>query len=177
MKKMVAIFAALSASTVLAAGGRCVRNPFWPEGYSGVMTPISAEPRPVPAQKPVEAVPRVEKPVPGQTMAGVKPATKVKLPPKPQEATDDDWLAARGTIRMGGTIMARDVKGGERVCAMLNGHAYVDRDLISANYREWRFTWRVLGLSDGGTLRLERVRVRRTSPSAKVGIPVKEREK
>lgn len=174
MKKMAAIFAVLSASTVLAAGERCVRNPFWPEGYKGVMTPISAEPRPAAAQKPVEVKPEAEKSA--AKPAEVKPVVKVKPPPKPKEATDDDWQAARRTIRMGGTVLARDEKGVERISAMLNGHAYVDHDFISANYGEWRFTWRVLGLSDGGALRLERVRVRRTSPSAKAGIPVKERK-
>ena len=43
---------------------------------------------------------------------------------------------------------------------MINGRVYSDGDLVSANFEGMRFTWRVKSLSDSGTLKLQRVRMR-----------------
>ena len=52
---------ALLASMAMEGGAaEGLRNPFWPKGYVGEMTPISAEvrPKPKPAPKPAEAQPK-----------------------------------------------------------------------------------------------------------------------
>ena len=48
----------LAVATASAAEG--LRNPFWPKGYVGEMTPISAEARPKPKPKPKPQVPKVD---------------------------------------------------------------------------------------------------------------------
>ena len=42
----------------------------------------------------------------------------------------------------------------------INGNIYADGDLVSANVNGLRFTWRVKGLTETGTLRLQRIRMR-----------------
>ena len=48
----------LAVATASAAEG--LRNPFWPKGYVGEMTPISAEARPKPKPKPKPQAPKVD---------------------------------------------------------------------------------------------------------------------
>ena len=53
------LFVMLMASvTTTAAEG--LRNPFWPKGYVGEMTPISAEVRPKPKPKPKPQLPKID---------------------------------------------------------------------------------------------------------------------
>ena len=64
------------AATVCAAEG--LRNPFWPKGYVGEMSPISAEvrkkPKPKPAPKPVAVQPKVDPKVVAAKAAAEKAA-------------------------------------------------------------------------------------------------------
>ncbi len=56
MKFPFHLWAIMVATAVHAAPSEGLRNPFWPQGYKGVTSPISAEPRPKPvvAPKPAE---------------------------------------------------------------------------------------------------------------------------
>jgi hypothetical protein len=64
MKTMVAhVFCAalaVSFSVATASAAEGLRNPFWPKGYVGEMTPISAEARPKPKPKPKPQAPKVD---------------------------------------------------------------------------------------------------------------------
>ena len=61
MKSLAAIFAMLAAGTLLADAPAAVRNPFWPIGYEGKTTPISAEVRAKPAPPPEPKKPSPKK--------------------------------------------------------------------------------------------------------------------
>jgi hypothetical protein len=50
----------LLASMTLVAADEGLRNPFWPKGYEGERTPISAEVRKKPKPKPKPKVPKVD---------------------------------------------------------------------------------------------------------------------
>ena len=78
-----------------------------------------------------------------------------------EKITDSHWRQARKTLKVSGTFEAMDVKTGrERQSVLINGKPYGDGDLISTNHDGNRFTWRVGGITEGSTLRLERIRAK-----------------
>ena len=77
-----------------------------------------------------------------------------------ERATSRNWAAARKSLRIGGTVLARQPDGSTKSSVFINGRDYVDNDLVSVNFEGQRFTWRVTGLTGSGTLKLQRVRVR-----------------
>jgi len=50
--------------------------------------------------------------------------------------------------------------GVHRSSVFINGRDYADNDYVSTNFEGHRFTWRVTGLTESGTLKLQRIRVR-----------------
>ena len=126
-----------------------LRNPFWPIGYEGDREEISAE-----ARVTVKAVQETKEE--DQTARAEQETRQRAL----EQATSRNWIAARRTLRIGGTVFAKQPDGSTRSSVFINGRDYVDNDLISINYEGRRFTWRVTGLTDNGTLKLERVRAR-----------------
>ena len=74
--------------------------------------------------------------------------------------TSRTWVAARKKLRIGGTMLAKQPDGTTRSSVFINGRDYVDNDYVSISHDGNRFTWRVTGLTEKGTLKLERVRSR-----------------
>ena len=127
-----------------------LRNPFWPIGYEGEREEISAEPRVV-----VKAAPEAKDEK--EETAKAQQETRQMIM---ERATSRNWAAARKSLRIGGTVLARQPDGSTRSSVFINGRDYVDGDLVSVNFEGQRFTWRVTGLTGSGTLKLQRVRVR-----------------
>ena len=137
----------MSCATVIIAA-MLLRNPFWPIGYEGEREEISAEPRVA-----VKAVAEAKE----ETQTAAQQETRQL--DMAREASRN-WVAARKSLRIGGTVLARQPDGSMRSSVFINGRDYVDNDLVSANFEGHRFTWRVTGLTGSGTLKLQRVRVR-----------------
>ena len=140
----------MSASFLLVAA-LLLRNPFWPIGYEGEREEISAEMRVTP-----KAAPKPKKNA--QTAKAQQEESRKEV--KEKKATVQNWVAARKTLRIGGTVFAKEPDGSTRSSVYINGRDYVDNDLVSVNFDGYRFTWRVTGLTENGTLKLERVRAK-----------------
>ena len=138
----------MSCTTVILAA-MLLRNPFWPIGYEGEREEISAEPR-VAVKAAAEAKEET------QTARAQQETRQLDMA---REASRN-WIAARKSLRIGGTVLARQPDGSMRSSVFINGRDYMDNDLISVNFEGHRFTWRVTGLTGSGTLKLQRVRVR-----------------
>lgn len=185
MKNLLLTLSVLLALTVVGAesitnapptshpvAGRPVRNPFWPIGYEGRRETISAEVRDVPKKKDASTaenkVVKKEDPVAAAAEAAAAEARRLaaEAARKAAEArariiTEKHWTDARRALRIGGRLKVEETDGSQTSCAMINGNAYVDGDLVSFNHGPNRFTWRVTGLSDTNTLMLARVKARR----------------
>ena len=138
----------MSATTAILAA-MLLRNPFWPIGYEGEREEISAEPR-VAVKAAAEAKEET------QTARAQQETRQLDMA---REASRN-WIAARKSLRIGGTVLARQPDGSMRSSVFINGRDYIDNDLVSVNFEGHRFTWRVTGLTGSGTLKLQRVRVR-----------------
>lgn len=138
--------------TNTVASARAVRNPFWPIGYEGERAVISAENR-VPAPARSADVPD-------------EPDSTISTMPT-EIATPQHWIAARRSLRVGGTVIVHDDGGGTRTSVIINGNAYADGDYVSITHHGRRFTWRVMGLTDAGVLKLVRMRARLADAPAK----------
>lgn len=149
----------MSATAVLVASAILLRNPFWPIGYEGEREAISAEPRVV-----VKAAPEPKEEV--QTAKSQQETRQREM----KRDTSRNWVAARKTLRIGGTVLAKQPDGSTRSSVFINGRDYVDNDLVSINHDGHRFTWRVTGLTEKGTLKLERVRSRPLQDSRLKGV-------
>lgn len=120
-----------------------VRNPFWPQGYEGERTVISAD----------SVVVRPDAAVQDDEAAQAESGYEI--------TTSRHWVAARKTLKIGGTIIAKADDGSVRTSVVINGYPYTDGDLLSVTHDGRRFTWRIGGLSDNSVLKLIRVRVKR----------------
>ncbi len=149
----------MSAAAVLLASAILLRNPFWPIGYEGEREAISAEPRVA-----VKAAPEPKEEV--QTAKSQQESRQMEM----KRDTSRNWVAARKTLRIGGTVLAKQPDGSTRSSVFINGRDYVDNDLVSVNHDGHRFTWRVTGLTGKGTLKLERVRSRPLQDSRLKGV-------
>lgn len=131
-----------------------LRNPFWPVGYIGEREPITDKPK-------IEIKTTSESTEEEDTKTSVTAEAIAAA----NEAADDQqftsrlWIAARKELKIGGTMRTMDDNGGHQ-SVTINGRIYGDGDLISFNHEGRRFTWRVKNLTEGGTLKLVRVRVR-----------------
>ena len=137
-----------------------LRNPFWPIGYEGEREEISAEAR-VAEKTPPPPEPKEEV----QTAMSQQESRQKDM----ERATSRNWIAARKTLRIGGTALAKQPDGSTKSSVFINGRDYVDNDLVSVNHNGHRFTWRVTGLTENGTLKLERVRARPIENSSPKG--------
>ena len=131
-----------------------LRNPFWPVGYVGEREPITDKPK-IEIKATSEAA----------TEEDTKTSVTAEAIAAANEAADDQqytsrlWIAARKELKIGGTMRTKDENGSHQ-SVTINGRIYGDGDLISFNHEGRRFTWRVKNLTEGGTLKLVRVRVR-----------------
>ena len=136
-------------SITLIFAAMLLRNPFWPVGYEGEREEISAEAR-VTVKATTESKDETE-------TAKSQQETRQKAM---ERSASRNWVAARKSLRIGGTVFAKQPDGSTRSSVFINGRDYVDGDLVSVNFEDHRFTWKVTGLTDNGTLKLERVRSR-----------------
>lgn len=139
---------------LLVAATIPLRNPFWPVGYVGEREPITEKPK-------IEIKSTSET----STEEDTKTSVTAEAIAAANEAADDGqytarlWIAARKELKIGGTMRTTDENGSHQ-SVTINGRIYGDGDLISFNHEGRRFTWRVKNLTEGGTLKLIRVRVR-----------------
>lgn len=179
---MTTLCAALAASVYAeasAATPQAPRNPFWPVDYEGKREAITAEVRVQPkskeaiarelaAKKAAEEQARLSAEEKAKRAAAEKARQEAESAKKAAEAaakekiiTDEHWKQARSALRIGGRVKVRTEDGGEeKSSVMINGNTYADGDLISFNHGRNRFTWRVTGVTDGGKLKLVRVKAR-----------------
>lgn len=145
-----------------AAAGKPVRNPFWPIGYEGSREVISADYRPTPVEKKVEATAAAAQPPPAaaQGAPAVAQAKKEAARETVRPATDAEWNAAKKQIRVGGLIRAKMPDGTERANVILDGKPYGDGDLKSVSFGGRRYVWRVSGLEGGDRPRLQLKRMK-----------------
>lgn len=151
-----------------------VRNPFWPIGYTGETTRISAEvrPKPKPKPKPQKVAPKKDetaakemaakadkaKAVAEKTAMVEKAAQEVA---KPREITSEDWRKAQRALKFGSQALFKAEDGTTRSSISINGNIYVDGDLMSFTHDGVRFTWRIQGLdSKDKKLKLKRIQAR-----------------
>lgn len=152
-----------------------VRNPFWPIGYEGRRERITAEVRIVPKKREeiereraaAKAAEEAAARKAADAEAAKKAAAELAAKKAAEEAekakiiTAEHWMQARAALRIGGRVRARTEDGAEqRLSVLINGNTYVDGDLVSFNHGINRFTWRVTGLTEGGKLKLVRVKAR-----------------
>lgn len=135
------------------AAALLLRNPFWPIGYEGVREEISVEAR-------VTARAEPERKDESQTARAQQESMARAI----ETEASRDWAAAGKSLRIGGRILARRPDGTVKSAIFINGRDYADGDLLSVDFNGRRFTWRVSGLADGGTLRLKRIRARPAAP-------------
>ena len=130
-----------------------VRNPFWPIGYEGVKEEITAEPRVLAQQEADSAKAAVGAAEVGAgDIAPTVPDTRVISP--------RHWAEARKSLRITGSTPVTAEDGTKKHCVLINGLTYGDGDLISVNHDGRRFTWRIQGLTEGASLKLQRVRAK-----------------
>ena len=145
----------MNASLVMIAAALLLRNPFWPIGYEGEREIISAEPRVV-----VKAAPEPKEEVQTAKSQSQQESLQKEKEREMKRDMSRTWVAARKKLRIGGTVLAKQPDGTTRSSVFINGRDYVDNDYVSINHDGHRFTWRVTGLTEKGTLKLERVRSR-----------------
>ena len=199
MNRLPAILSVYCIVLAGVAAPVAVRNPFWPMGYQGEMTPISAEirpkPKPKPKPKPVEpkvdekkkveldrqAVAKKAKEEAAAKDAAAKAKAAAELAAKeaaakaeaakPKVITSDDWRKAQRSLKFGNPALFKSDDGTVRASININGNIYVDGDLVSFTHEDVRFTWRIRGL-DGKErkLKLERIRARHVEKPKNTGI-------
>lgn len=193
MKRMSVLFllcavwgaaAAVSTNATTAAASSTnevsvvVRNPFWPIGYTGEVTRISAEMRPKPKPKPPAKTARKDTLPPKSVVAGGLPSPAaanaekktadkvaatnvVQKVAKPREIISEDWHKAQRAIKFGNPALFKAEDGTVRSSININGNIYVDGDLMSFTHDGIRFTWRIQGLNGKDKkLKLKRVQAR-----------------
>lgn len=138
-----------------------VRNPFWPIGYEGKRESITSEVRVVP-KKPEQIQKERESVSAKVRAAAAEAAAKARAEAAEREkiVTEEQWTAAYKSLRIGGRVRAKMDDGHETSSVIINGKTYGDGDLISVTQGKNRFTWRLRGLTDGKTVRLDRVAAR-----------------
>ncbi|MBQ6331043.1 MAG: hypothetical protein IJI35_18650, partial [Kiritimatiellae bacterium] len=119
----------MNASLILIAA-LLLRNPFWPIGYEGEREEISAEAR-VTEKAPPPPEPKEEV----QTAKSQQETIQREM----ARATSRNWIAARKTLRIGGTALAKQPDGSTKSSVFINGRDYVDNDLVSVNHNGHRF--------------------------------------
>lgn len=134
-----------------------IRNPFWPVGFQGQRESITDQPRiEIRTSSEDEEKRDLETSVNDETIAAAREAAA-------EEALQGNfserlWRAARDSLKFGGTMKTGGAK--PRQAITINGKIYSDGDYISVNHSGNRFTWRIKALTDGGTLKLQRIRYR-----------------
>ena len=140
-------------AAIFLAAAIAVRNPFWPIGYIGEREAISDKPK-------IEFKTTAE----SANEEDTKTAVNAESIAAAEEADDNQygnrlWIQARKALKIGGTMRTKD-KEGSHQSVMINGKIYADGDLISMNLDGKRYTWKVKNLTEGGTLKLQRIKCR-----------------
>ena len=190
MKRLMIMVSAVSAmyafgeTPVAKPAEAGVRNPFWPIGYEGTREVISPEvvKRPKPSvtdsaklPPPVTAAEKASREAAkaadekaakeaaekaAKEKAEKEAAARAEAERRKREITSAHWTAARATLKFGGRVKLRDDDASQSTSVVINGKVYSDGDYISITHDSRRFTWRVEGLTDRGTLKLVRVRAK-----------------
>lgn len=137
-----------------------LRNPFWPVGYTGEREAISDKPK-IEIKTTAETVSEEDT----KTSVTAEAIAAYNETSNDQQYEAKLWIAARKALKIGGTMRTTDEKGSHQ-SVTINGRIYGDGDLISSNHEGRRFTWRVKNLTESGTLKLVRVRVRELDDEA-----------
>ena len=95
MRTSAKLLLALALSSMTATAAEGLRNPFWPKGYVGEMTPISAEVRPKPKPKPKPQPPKVDLKVEAAAKAAKEAAAKKDAAAKEAAARETAAKEAR----------------------------------------------------------------------------------
>ena len=199
MKRLIIIFFAVSALSASGEAPSAkpaevgVRNPFWPIGYEGMREVISPEvlKRPKPAVSdpaklppPVTAAEKASREAAkvaagkaakeaaekaAKEKAEKEAAAREEAERRKREITSAHWTAARATLKFGGRVKLREDDAIQSTSVVINGKVYSDGDYISITHDSRRFTWRVEGLTDHGTLKLVRVRAKYIENSGDAG--------
>ena len=165
LRHMALVLAGVAAGVSWAGDAVAIRNPFWQIGYEGKREVISAEVREKP--KPVEVV--QSKPEEDQTAvaaaaaaaAAAAEAERLAAAERAKIITTQHWAEARKALRIGGRVKVRLPDNSLSTSVMINGHAYGDGDFVVFEHDGRRFSWRVTGLTDNGTLKLKRVKAQK----------------
>lgn len=146
--------------SLLVAATIPLRNPFWPVGFEGEREPISSIPR-----VEIKAAPETAPEEDTRTSVTAESIAAYNESSDDQKFVSKLWIAARKSLKIGGTMRTQDENGSHQ-SVTINDRIYADGDLISFNHEGRRFTWRVKNLTEGGTLKLVRVRVREIEEEA-----------
>ena len=134
-----------------------LRNPFWPVGYNGHREIITDQPR-----VEIKVTTDDEEKKDSETSVNAETIAAARAEAEAEAARGDDlerlWVAARKTLKFGGTMKLAGER--PRQAIAINGKIYSDGDLVSINHDNRRFTWRIKALTEGGTIKLERIRQR-----------------
>ena len=143
---------AMNVCAFLLASTVALRNPFWPVGYNGEREAISPEPK---FTAKTEVAQQEEDVKTGLEIASAAERETAVL----GGSENRMWIAARKSLKFSGSSLRMNGRE-SRQAVMINGRVYGDGDLVSVNFEGMRFTWRVKSLSESGTLKLQRVRMR-----------------
>ena len=146
-------------TTIAIIAAIAVRNPFWPIGFEGEKEEITAEPRVVVKQQAEVAVDSTATATPAEEVTKAAPDAEAEAPAS-NEILPIHWKEAKKSLRITGSTTITADDGTKRHCVLINGLTYGDGDLISVNHNGRRFTWRVQGLTEGASLKLQRVRAK-----------------
>ena len=162
---MMAVAGALMLSVQGVQSAIPLRNPFWPIDYEGKRETISAEVRVVP-KKPEEIRKEQEAVTARVQAAAAKAKAAAEAAEREKIITSEHWDAAYKALKIGGRVHVRCEDVYKASSVMINGKAYKDGDLISFTHGKNRFMWRLQGLTDGKTVRLDRVGARHLGSAA-----------
>ena len=109
MRTSAKLLLMLAFASLAATAAEALRNPFWPKGYVGEMTPISADVRPKPKPKPKPKTPKVNpKPAPEAKAAKEKEAAEKKASAEKAEAAKKEAAAREAAAKEAAAKAAAD---------------------------------------------------------------------
>jgi len=137
------------------------RNPFWPQDYESMRYPITLEPRIKPEPMPERKSPVVTTNavlLARQAASAAKAEAEKKRRADPLE--NPVWEKAVKVLRFGSTMNYCE-NGRSQAAIAINDRTYAVGDLLSANFEDCRFTWRLESLSTDGKIKLKRITYRK----------------
>lgn len=139
----------LAVATASAAEG--LRNPFWPKGYVGEMTPISAEARPKPKPKPKPQVPKVDP----------KAAAKAEKEAAAKEAAAKEAAAKEAAAKAAAEKAAAEKAAAEKAALEAAAKAEAERNR-EITREEWKKAMKSLKIGNPAVFTTEDGKTRST---------------